>query len=179
MRKWMDIFAAAVWALLPGVALADKDAKDGAAALRKPPAGSVASQLDLKFQLLRASSGPLAASLKQNQRDWDNLLPDQREKFRKEAFAFLQKNPKEQDRLIQYYAKFIAMSADKQDAYRRRAEWLKVVVNSFTPEERRKIEEMTPADRAAKLLERRDQLVAEGKLDLGEPTTIPATQPGK
>jgi hypothetical protein len=178
MLKRMCISVVATLALLPAVARG-QDAKDPAA-LRQAPPGSIAAQLSLKFRLLRVSNGSLAASLNQNQREWDNLSPEQRDKYRKEAYAFLRKSQTEQDKLIEHYSTFIALPAEKQEEYRKRAEWLKVVVNSFSAEERKALEQKPPAERAATLLQRRDDLVKQGKLKLDEPTTQPArtTQPG-
>jgi acyl-CoA reductase-like NAD-dependent aldehyde dehydrogenase len=185
MRRELNIFGVlAVAALVGGLVVsapADNTVKKEAPAAVKPaPAagkpvpGSIACQLNLKLRLLREAQGEsLVASLRQNQKEWDALLPDQRERVIKQVYAFLQKNPDEQKKLLQQFTKLISMSVERQEAYRRRAEWLKVVVGSFTPEERKQLEQMTPADRAQKMLERRDDLVSKGKLVLTEPTPQP------
>lgn len=157
------------------------DAKKSPAS--KPAPGSIAAQLKLRFNLMRSAGcdpySTLASALRNNLKGWNDLSPDQREKFRREAFAFMQRNPKEQEKLIQQYEKFISMSPDRQETYRRRADWLKVVVASFTARERKDLEQMTPADRAAKLVQRRNELAKQGKLSLSEPASRPASQPAE
>jgi len=147
------------------------------AAAAKPLRGSVAAQLMLKIRLQKINSGTLAASLNHNRVEWESLLPEQREQFRREAVAFLEKNPQEQQRLVEYYGKFIALSADKRKAYVERAKWLKVVIESLSQQERKDLEQMTPEQRAKILLDRKAQLLREGKLPAEGPTTQPAAPP--
>jgi orotidine-5'-phosphate decarboxylase len=68
------------------------------------------------------------------------------------------------------------MDAQKQQAYRERAKWLKVVVDSFTPQERENLQKLSADERAKILLDRKAQLIAEGKL---QPATQPSTQPAE
>lgn len=143
----------------------------------KPRFGSVASQKLLKMRIWRRTGGSLAASVTRNLQEWDALSPDQREQYRKKAFAFLTKNPGQQDKMLDDFRKFLQLSARKQAAYRRRAQWLKAVIASFSPEQRKELTEMSPDERAKKLIQRRDQLVADGKLKLEEPSTQPAQTP--
>jgi hypothetical protein len=145
----------------------------------KPPLGSVARQVRLKLNLEKQSKGNLENVLAHSRREWDKLSPEQRQRFRREAYAFLQKNPQEQDRLIEHYTQFIEMSAERQEAYRQRAKWLAVVVESFTPEERRRLAELSPEQRAKELLDRKAELISQGKLleDSGDASQTPATMP--
>lgn len=149
----------------------------------KPAPGSIASQLKLRFNLMRSADcdpySNLSSALRNNLKGWQNLSPDQREKFRLDAYAFMQRNPREQEKLIQQYEKFISMSPDKQETYRRRADWLKVVVASYSVKERKDLEQMSPTDRAARLIQRRNELVKQGKLSLVEPATKPTSQPAE
>jgi len=148
--------------------------------LRDPPPGSIASQLRLKFRLMRINNGTLASSLDHNRKEWQDLLPDEREQYRREAVAFLRKSPEERDELLQRFEKLLNMSAERRDAYRRRAKWLQAVIETLTPAQRQELEKLTPTARARRLIEIRDELVRQGKLKLEEPTdsaSAPATQP--
>jgi TRAP-type C4-dicarboxylate transport system substrate-binding protein len=159
--------------LLAGVARAQDDSD----ALRRPPTGSIAAQLRLKQKLLAAQSGTtLAATLQHNRRQWESLSPEQRDRIRQVAVAFLQQNPDRQLELIEQYDRFIRMSAERQRAYRQRERWLKAVVASFTPQERDQLRNLASDERARRLIARRDELVAHGKLTL-EPATQPASAP--
>lgn len=139
---------------------------DETGVLNRPPFGSLARQLSLKLQLEIAGGGSLAASLDHNRERWRMLTPEQRERFRQYAVAFLKKNPVDQAKLMRQYAFFLSLSEDKKVAYRLRAMWLKEVSESLSPEERQRIRRMPPVERARALRARRDQLVREGKLDL-------------
>lgn len=186
MKRTLHILGLA----LPGIllvqsALADGEALAVAGGLNEPPVGSRAGQLRLKFQLQMATDGgTLAASIDHNQQEWKLLSPDQREQFRKQAVAFLEKNPGEQEKLMKHYSDFLALSKDKREEYRRRADWLKVVVASFSEDEKAQLEKMVPSDRAKMLVTRRDELVRVGKLKLDGQATQPAgkqpeTQPAE
>jgi hypothetical protein len=180
MKRTLHILSFALpGILLAQMALAEGEALAVSGGLNEPPVGSRAGQLRLKFQLQTATSGgTLAASIDHNQQEWKLLSPDQRELFRKQAVAFLDKNPGEQEKLMKHYSDFLALSKDKREEYRRRSEWLKVVVASFSEEEKAHLEKMLPADRAKMLITRRDEMVRAGKLKLDSPATQPAsTQP--
>jgi len=163
-------------ALLAEAALADGEGLAGA--MNAPPYGSRAGQLALKFRLEAVArlprGGTLASAIGHNQHEWMMLSPDQREQFRRDALAFLRKNPTEQEKLMQQYSAYLALSKQKRLDFQRRAEWLKVVVATFTPDERQQLEKMLPIDRAKALIARRDELVRQGKLKLPPPTTAPA-----
>jgi len=161
--------------LASAVALAD-DA-DGSG-LTRPPAGSIARQLRLKMKLHRITpGGSLVAALKHNRQEWESLTPDQRGRFRKSFLAFLHKSEAEQEKILTHYEKLFKMTAERRDAYRQRAKWLAVVVESFTPAERAALQKMTPDDRARKILARKALLIKQGKLPGGAPTTAPSTAP--
>lgn len=143
----------------------------------KPPLGSIARQLRLRMELMKKASGTLASSLSHNRGEWERISPDQREKFRREAYAFLQQNPQEQDRLLEHYTRFIEMSAQRQAEYQARAQWLSVVAASFTPEQRKALEAMPAEQRAKALLDRKAELIAQGKLAPDAPASAPASGP--
>lgn len=142
--------------------------------LARPPRGSVAAQLQFKLKLIRAGSGQtLASSIGHNRKEWESLSPDQRDRYRMEYLAFLKESPDRQQRVIEKFGKLIRMDAKRQAAYRSRAHWLKAVVKNLTADERLRLKDLTPQDRAKALLEMRDRLVREGKLKL-QPTTTSA-----
>jgi hypothetical protein len=130
---------------------------------------SVQRQLELKRQLRAQTNGQsLAQLIDHNRRSWDTLTPDQQSRFRKHALAFLHLSEEEQRKLLRRYERLIRMTAEKRRAYRQRAQWLKAVVKTLSADERQELREMPPKARAARLIELRDQLVAEGRLELPE-----------
>lgn len=183
MRSYgVSILIMALAAAMPaGAALAQTaDPPDGADAdaLTRPPYGSLARQLALKLQLQMAGGASLAASLDHNRQEWRMLSADQREQYRRNVLAFLDKAAADQESLLRNYSALQSLPKDKQEAYRRRAEWLKVVVASFSPQEREDLRQMTPTERARQLMARRDELIRQGTLAPdGAPTSMPATLP--
>ena len=147
-----------------------------ASASRAPAPGDAAlaaqKQLAAKLRVLKVTS--LAAALDHNRAEWTSLSPDQRSRFRQEALAFLSQSPDQQDRLLRQYQRLIALSAERQENYRRIAQWVQVVADSMTPDERRVLLEMPPQQRAKALLDRKAELVDQGKLPPDKPAT---TQP--
>ena len=127
-RLHITTFAATV--LLAG-AIALADDADGSG-LTRPPAGSIARQLRLKMTLHRITpAGSLVAALKHNRQEWESLTPDQRGSFRKNFLAFLHKSADEQEKILSQYEKLFKMTTERPDAYRQRAKWLGVVVQSL------------------------------------------------
>ncbi len=145
--------------------------------LTRPPRGSMAAQLRLKLSLQMSGGTSLAASMDHNRQEWQMLTPEQRERFRGIAVAFLDKDPKEQEKLLRSYSAFLSLDKQKRDAYRARAEWVRVVVASFTPEQRKQLARMSSMDRAKALIARREELKSQGKLPA--PTTQPTTFPAE
>lgn len=144
--------------------------------LKRPPRGSLAAQLRLKLSLQMSGGTSLAASLDHNRQEWEMLTPEQRERFRGIAVAFLDKDPKEQEKLLRSYSAFLSLNKQKREAYRIRAEWVRVVVASFTPEQRKQLASMSSMDRAKALIARREELRSQGKLP---PTTQPTPPPAE
>lgn len=132
---------------------------------RSAPLGSIARQLDLKLRTMRAADGEqLAQAIQHNRQQWASLSAEQRDQYRRKALAFLQARPEDQDRLLQYYEKLVNLSAQKRDEYRQRAQWLKVVVASFTAQQRQELQAASPKEKASRLLQRKEELIREGKL---------------
>lgn len=154
------------------IARADESGDIGTNLLTRPPRGSLAAQLRLKFSLQMSGGTSLAASMDHNRQEWQMLTPEQRERFRGIAVAFLDKDPKEQEKLLQSYSTFLSLDKQKRQAYRARAEWVRIVVASFTPEQRKQLARMSSMDRAKALIARREELKSQGKLPA--PTTRPA-----
>ncbi len=147
----------------------------GTGVLTRPPRGSLAAQLRLKLSLQMSSGTSLAAAMDHNRQDWEMLSPEQRERFRGMAVAFLDKDPKEQEKLLMSYSAFLSLDKQKREEYRVRADWVRAVVATFTPQERKRLASMSSVDRAKALIARRDELVSQGKLKLiTQPTTAPA-----
>ena len=143
--------------------------------LTRPPRGSLAAQLRLKLSLQMSSGGgSLVASLDHNRHEWQMLSPEQRERFRGMAVAFLDKDPKEQERLLQRYSDFLALNKTKREQYKARARWVRAVVATFTIEQRKQLEAMSSVERARAIIARRNELVRQGKLRIDPPTTRPA-----
>lgn len=157
--------------MVVSAAVAERDRS----AAPRPPAGSVARQLMLKYRLRKIADGTLTASLNHNREQWERLSPDQREEYRRDMVAFLDKSPERQKALLKHYENLARLSVEKQAAYQRRTAWLKPVVASFTPDERKALRELSPRERARKLLRRRDELAARGEVALEAPKKTPAT----
>ena len=160
----------AAWSLVPTFA----DDADGTVPPLKPPKGSLARQLLLKYRLEKIANGTLTASLDHNRSEWESFSPEMRRRYRDEALAFLKSDPARQKKLLEHYEKFAAMSAEKRREYRLTARWVKAVVATLTPAQRKNLLEMRPDDRAKFLRDRRDELVRAGRLTLEGPTTAPA-----
>ncbi|MCE5328507.1 MAG: DUF3106 domain-containing protein [Planctomycetaceae bacterium] len=167
-KNFLALVAAGAILISAGAAVAD-DAK--------PAAGSIARQLLLKRRLEKIAAGTLSASLEHNRRQWDQLSPEQRDQMRRTALAFENANPAEQKRLLERYEQLSRLTPQKQQAYRERAKWLEVVVASFTPQERAQLRDLPADQRAKMLLDRKAQLIREGKLKAEAPATQPATRP--
>jgi len=145
--------------------------------LGKASGASVSRQLMLKYRLRKIADGTLTASLDHNRQEWRRLSADQRDRYRRDALAFLGKSDDEQRKLLAQYEKLARLSARKRRAYQHRAKWLKVVVASFSPAELKALRDLPPRRRARRLLERRDELVRYGKLILEPEKTPAATAP--
>lgn len=164
-------------------------AADDASETRRPPSGSLASQKRLKHRLRQISHTPLSATLQHNRQAWQELTPDERSRYRKNFLAFHQKDPKRREEMLKKYEQLFKMSAQRREAYRKRAEWLKIVISSFTKEQREELKKMTPTDRANKILEKKALLVKQGKIKaekkikkpkiLLKTSKIATTQPAK
>ena len=102
-----------------------------------PAPGSVARQLMLANRLRAIQGSSLTAAISHNRAEWESLSPDQKERFRHDALAFLNEPPEQQQHLLEQYEKLIALSAAQQEHYRQMAQWLKVVTDSFTPADAR------------------------------------------
>lgn len=134
----------------------------------------VARQKLLARRLKNAMEGAeLTASIQHNRHEWEQLTPDQQDLYRQEAMAFANKSEPEQNKLLDHYDKLIKMSAQTRKQVVQRAQWLSVVVASFSDQQRKELAELSPQERARKLLERKAELIQQGKL----PSDSPATQP--
>lgn len=160
------LIALTALALLAGAETASAQARQGQTV-------NVAHQLQLRLSLAKVANGDsLAMSI--NRQEWDHLTADERDKYRREALAFLSKSPEEQARVIEHYEKLIKLSAQKREAYLQRAQWLRVVVDSFSAQERDELTKLPPDQRAKRLLDRKAELIKQGKL---APDTQPASSP--
>lgn len=142
----------------------------------KPPRGSVARQLMLRYRLEKIANGTLTASLDHNRTQWERFSPEQRERYRDEALAFLKANPAQQEKLVAHYEKLMELSARRREKYRRTAEWIQAVVATLSEEQRAELLQMSAERRARILRERRDELIRAGELTIDPPATAPATK---
>ncbi|MCD4825341.1 MAG: DUF3106 domain-containing protein [Phycisphaerae bacterium] len=129
----------------------------------------VAGGLDVFTEMPIADSesrrgGSIVDPLKPSRAKWDALDPAQRGRARQKALAFLKMTPEQQSQALAKYQE----NQDAATATQGQAYWLKVVVESFSPDQRRELLNMTPAQRAKTFLERRKQLIREGKLAPGK-----------
>jgi Protein of unknown function (DUF3106) len=156
-------------------------AGDEGAQLRRSPRGSLARQKLLKLKLQRIAGGPLETALKHNREAWEGLTPDQRQVYRESFLAFLKRSPEKQDELLKRYETLFSMSAERRMAYRRRAEWLAVVAASFTEAQREELRKMAPDERARRIVDRKRELIREGRLiesaSESQPSSAPTSAP--
>lgn len=96
-------------------------------------------------------------------RSWEELSAGEQDARCSDARAFLQKDLTDQELILQRAEQAAGSDPDLQKAWQQ-TRWVKSVLESFTPEERRQLQKDAPADRLAKYLARRDQLRREGKL---------------
>jgi len=137
------------------------------AAKRSAKNGSIQQQLRLKAELKALSEGKtLTEVVDHNRKSWNSLTADQRGAISRHVSAFLRKSHAEQLELLRHYETLIEMTAERRTAYRQRARWVKIVVGKLTPAEAEELRNMTPRDRAEKLLTLRDELVDRGELKL-------------
>jgi len=130
---------------------------------------SQARQLLLKNAINEKIEGTLAATLNKNQERWAAMTPEQRQQHRDRILAWYNQDPERQKDLIKAFEEFRKLSPTQQEAFRKRAVWLKKVVASLTPRQREALKRLPPAERAKRLLELKARLV----------DNKPATQPGK
>jgi len=157
------------------------------AALAVSPAGAQsntgvvtkAQQLRTKMQLLAINDEQSMVARMNSGLEWNKLSPDQQEKIREEVLAFMSKSEAEQEKLLMHYQRLIQLGNQQREAYLTRAAWLRVVVESFTPAQRQALESLPPQDRAKQLLDRKTQLIHEGKLpaDTVDAAVFPTTMP--
>ena len=170
MKKVLYILFFALATAAPSLAWAQ------AAKPADKPVVTKAQQLRMRMQLMSLNDDQSMAARMNNGLEWSKLSPDQQEKIREEALAFMGKSEAEQAKLLAYYQRLIRLDAPRRDAYLARAAWLRVVVDSYTPAERQSLEVLPPQDRAARLVERKEQLIREGKLP-ADPTTAELSTP--
>jgi len=171
-NSWIIALTATAAAVLLPASVAGAEGEPRTPTAHRPPVGSLAGQLLLKFRLQKIANGTLTASLNHNRAEWEGLTPEQRQRYRNEALAFLKADPGQVQKLVERYDRFLALPPQKQAEYRSTAEWVEAVVATLSPQERERLLAMPPDDRAKFLRDRRDELVRQGKLQLP-----PATQP--
>ncbi len=182
MKKIIYIMVAAM-AFISSAPADDAGPTDGALAAKNDKTaskktayrGSVARQLMLKRRLDRIAEGRLALALNHNRSQWQSLTPDERQEYRRAVLAYQHQDPEKQRQLLEHYEKLIKMSAQRRKAYRQRAKWLEVVVNSLSDRQREDLKHMSPRDRAKFLLQRKKELIEKGELKPDGPATKPAT----
>jgi hypothetical protein len=135
-----------------------------AAPAAQAPGATLAAQQKLAERLNAIRGQSLAIALSHNRAEWESLSPDQRSRFRQEALAFLSESPEKQEQLLKQYQKLVSLSPQKQQDYRQIAQWLNVVVDSMSAEERKSLLAMPPEQRAKALLARKAELIQQGKL---------------
>jgi len=136
-------------------------------------------QLSLKQRLAKVlGEEGLSGSLDHARLEWSRLTADQKDQMRAQALAFLKKGPQEQERLLAHYDQLVRMTAERREAYRQRAEWLKAAIDWLQANDPGRIEQMKAMNteqRAEAMVELRERLLREGKIVLPGPEA-PATR---
>ena len=175
--------------LIAGLALAAGDRQAAAQAARKlDPAnvpGTVTRQLLLRQALDKHVDGTLVAELNRNREIWQKLTPEQRRHLRDQWLATINEDPARLAQRIKNEDEFNKLNEQHRQMYLERAVWLKKVVDSLSPEQREEIRQMTPEQRARRLLDLKARLgdAAGGPLSgspigAGPTATGPATGSG-
>lgn len=165
-RSLILVFSVTI-AFLGGVAFGDGPKVDPA----QVP-GSKARQLALKLALEKQLNGSLTEELAQNTKIWQNMNIEQRRELQQKYVAFLKQSPDEQAGLMRASQEFSRLSQEQREAYQERQAWLSQVIAGLSPEQRQELLDMTPQDRAKRLLELKSKM-AESQPASG-PTTTPA-----
>ncbi len=97
-------------------------------------------------------------------KSWRALSSEQRSRARRHAVIFIRLNVRQQERILTEHEQAINTSQYMQEALRQQIHCIRIVVQSFTPSERRALRLMTPPRRARKFLQRRNYLIRTGKL---------------
>jgi Spy/CpxP family protein refolding chaperone len=136
--------------------------------------GSKVRQLMLKRSLEKFSE-TLVAELNQNKELWQTMTPEKLRSLRERYYAFLKQDGGEQIALIEAAEKFGKLTDEQRQAYLKRAEWLEKVISSLTPQQREELRNLTPKERAKKLLELKAKLP--GSQPTSQPVSESTTQP--
>ncbi|HET6427100.1 MAG TPA: hypothetical protein VFJ30_01730 [Phycisphaerae bacterium] len=169
MSKRMHILGCVVLAVvlpLAGVRADDDPAK---AAKSKGP-GSMAAQLLLKERLDKLAKGTLVAQLDRNRAVYVAMTPQQRRDLREKVYSFLKENPDRQVKILQAAGELL----NQTDAEKVRTAWLTKVVASLSEQEKARLREMSPDERAKRLLELKAELDPEPATTTQPATTQPA-----
>lgn len=163
MSKRNHILASlAIAAILPLAAASAKD--DPAKAPKGKGPGAAARQLLLKQRLDKITGGTLASELNRNRSVYAAMTPQQRRDLREKVYSFLKENPDRQVRIIQAADELL----NQTPAEKARTAWLAKVVASLSAEEKARLSQMPPDQRAKRFLELKAKLV---------PAPAPTTQP--
>ncbi len=110
------------------------------------------------------SGGSLADAIRQHP-GWDKLTAEQKQTYRIEVLSYLQMTPEQQDQAINRFSELSKMSPEERKQHRLQAEWIQVVADSFSAEERKELSLMSPQARSRKMLLRKEELIRQGKID--------------
>lgn len=169
MPKGANILAVLALALLPALARGQATARTDGKIVR----GSKADQMLLREAIDKQLSGSLVAELNENKKVWGAMTAEQLRELRQRYYAFLRESDADKARLLETEIEFNKLSDEQKQSFRRRAAWLTKVVASLTPDERRRLQEMSPEDRAKRLLELKSRLAETQPVD--PPASPPAT----
>lgn len=133
-----------------------------------PAVGSKQWQLRLKQALESKGTSGLLAELNHNKQVWGSLSPEELRELRNRYYAFLKEDPDRQINLLEAAEAFQELPERHKALFNERAVWLSKVVASLTPEEKKELKAMSPADRAKRLLE------LKAKLSISQPASAPA-----
>ena len=139
--------------------------------------GSKARQLALKQALDKQMEGTLFAELNRNREVWQSLKPDQLRLLRNRYYAFLREDDQRQADLLEAAAELNRLTDEQRRAYREREKWLIEVVRRLTPEQREQLRQLSPQDRARRLLELRDELLGPTPRPTEKAEPDPTTRP--
>lgn len=114
---------------------------------------------------VRTVTGESLADKLTSGKRWDHMNDAEQADAREKALAFLKLTPAEQQQRLAHYEAALQNDPEALEAWRQRAQWLKVILRTLEDEQRDALKTMTPAQRANLFLQKKNELRDNGLID--------------